>query len=93
MIILTTLEGGNTRQDILQLQIKFFEKFHHRLSTKNVVKQKKKKKIVLFMIVFKLILLFYILLEVPRNAFFTFPAQNIIEKFLKLSKIGLFEMF
>ena len=45
------------------------------------------------MIVFKLILLFYILLEVPRNAFFTFPGQNIIEKFLKLSKIGLFEMF
>ena len=92
MIILTTLEGGNTRQDILRLQIKFFEKFHHRLSIKNVVKQKKKK-IVLFMIVFKLILLFYILLEEPRNAFFTFPGQNIIEKFLKLSKIGLFEMF
>ena len=45
------------------------------------------------MILFKLILLFYILFEVSREAFFTFPGQNIIETFLKLSKIGLCEMF
>ena len=45
------------------------------------------------MIVFKLILPFYILFEVSREAFFPFPGQNIKETFLKLSKIGLCEMF
>ena len=45
------------------------------------------------MIIFKLTLLFYILLEVSREAFFTFPGHNIIKTFLKLSKIGLCEMF
>ena len=45
------------------------------------------------MIVFQLIFLFYILFKVSREAFFTFPRQNIIKKFLELSKIFFCEMF